>query len=56
MKPSLGTQKREAESYSIRNTIEVEIKPRRGCAKADWVVVIVARDRQDNTFDKCLDS
>ncbi|PKH03001.1 hypothetical protein CXF72_08715 [Psychromonas sp. MB-3u-54] len=31
-------------------------KAGRGRAKGDWVAVIVARDRQYNTFDKCLDS
>jgi transposase-like protein len=31
-------------------------KAGRGRAKGDWVAVLVARDRQDNTFDKCLDS
>lgn len=28
----------------------------RGRAKGDWVAVLVAKDRQGNTFDKCLDS
>jgi hypothetical protein len=31
-------------------------KAGRGPAKEDWVAVIIVRDRQDNTFDKCLDS
>lgn len=28
----------------------------RGRAKGDWVAVLVVRDRQQNTFDKCLNS
>ena len=56
MKHSSGIQKREVENYPTHNTSEVGDKAGRGRAKGDWVAVLVARDRQNNTFDKCLDS